>query len=111
MSNGNGNNWLARMNKPKLNGWLIKAVIGLVAFVFGAGVAWGLVNGRLNDVCSTVEDHETRIRKVEGTVIEANGRLGNIEASQTKAEKRFDAMGLDIISIKLDLIEIKNAVK
>ena len=111
MSNGNGTNWLARMNKPKLNGWLIKAVIGLVAFVFGAGVAWGLVNGRLNDVCNDVDDHEVRLRTVERTVTRTDGKLENIEASQQETDDRLKTMNLDIVTIKLDLIEIKNAVK
>jgi len=95
----------------KLNGWLIKAVIGLVSFGFGAGAALGAMNFRVNDVCKKMDDHEARIRTIERAVTETNGSLKNIDDSQKDTDDRLKTMNLDIIAIKLDLIEIKNAVK
>ena len=53
------------MANGKLNGWLIKGVIALAAFVFGAGATYGFVLNRLDNLTDKCADHEARIRTVE----------------------------------------------
>ena len=71
---------------PKVNGWLWRAVFALAGLVFGAGVAYGAMNYRIGDLCDKVADHETRMRKVEKAVIEANGKLDFL-VEQAKEKK------------------------
>lgn len=54
----------------KVNGWLIKAVIALAAFVFGTGVAWGVMRTQVTGLDKAVNNQELRIRTVEGDLRE-----------------------------------------
>ena len=53
------------MANPKLNGWLWRIVFLAAGCIFGAGVTYGVVLNRLDDLTAKCADHEGRIRTVE----------------------------------------------
>ena len=73
------------MANSKLNGWIWRVACLIIGIAFGAGVAWGVVNGRINEVCDKVADHEARIRVVEDRFARIETKLDYLIAESKEA--------------------------
>ena len=70
------------MANTKLNGWIWRGICALVGVAFGAGGAIA----SLNHLSGRVDDHETRIRTVEGAFGRIETKL-NYLIEESKEER------------------------